>query len=309
MRRRIGGYQRSIRRAATVLAVALFGFVAGCSLVSIGYNNASLLAVWGSNRWFALTSAQESDLRTRLEPLLAWHRTVQLPDYALFLTRLQVRIQGRVEVADVAWLYAEARQRFHVVVDAVAPDAAALVLTLRPDQIDRLESRFARTDQEFATSEVDVPSAESRERFVGDSIKSVERWLGKLDELQRKRLRALAMDMPFEPRLMHEDYVRRHRELIELLRSGIAGGQESRTAVESGLRRIIGRWQEGQSAASADYNQRQTAAFHRYFAEAINLAQPEQRRHATERLQEYIDELLSLAGRPSTRQATARESM
>lgn len=291
------------------MSVALLAWLAGCSLVSLGYNNASLLAVWGSNRWFSLTSAQESDLHARLEPLLAWHRVVQLPDYAVFLTRLQTRIQRRVEVADVAWLYAETRKRFHVVVDAVAPDAAALVLTLRPDQIDRLESRFARTDQEFATSDVDVPQAEARERFVGDSVKSVERWLGKLDEPQRKRLRALAMDMPFEPRLMHEDYVRRHRDLIELLRSGIAGGQESRTAVESSLRRIIGRWQEGQSAAHADYNLRQTAAFHRYFAEAINLATAEQRRHASERLQEYIDELLALAGQSNTRPVATRESM
>ena len=109
---------------------------------------------------------------------------------------------------------------------------------------------------------------------------------------------------------MLDDYIRRHRDLIELLRSGISRGAESRPAMESGLRRIIGRWQEGQSAAYGDYIKRQTAAFQHFFAEAMNLATAGQRRHATERLQDYIDELLTLATqRSGVRLAPARESM
>ena len=299
-----------MRACAAYLSAALLVLIAGCSLVSVGYNNASMLTVWGSNRWFSLTSAQEADLRNRFEPLLAWHRATQLPDYATFLSRVQTRLHGRIEDADVEWLYAESRKRFRLVVDAAAPDAAALALTLRPEQIDRLESRFARTDQEFAVSDVHVPPTEARERFVADAVKGVERWLGTLDDAQRKRLRALAMEMPFEPRLMLDDYIRRHRDLIELLRSGISRGAESRPAMESGLRRIIGRWQEGQSAAYGDYIKRQTAAIQHFFAEAMNLATAGQRRHATERLQDYIDELLTLATqRSGVRLAPARESM
>ena len=306
----MAGSDAQVRACAAFLLAALVVLTAGCSLVSVGYNNASMLAVWGSDRWFSLTSAQEADLRKRLEPLLAWHRATQLPEYASFLSRVQVRLQGRIEDADVEWLYAESRKRFRLVVDAAAPDAAALVLTLRPDQIDRLESRFARTDREFAASDVDVPPSEARERFVADTIKGAERWLGSLDAAQRKRLRALAMEMPFEPRLMLEDYMRRHRDLIELLRSGIARGAESRPAMESGLRRILGRWQEGQSAAYGDYIKRQTAAFQHFFAEAMNLATAGQRRHAIERLQHYIEELLALAGQPSgVRLMPGRESM
>ena len=293
-----------------MLRLAVFpALLAGCSVVSITYNNAPLLAVWGGDAYFSLTSAQTADLRARLDQRFAWHRAEQLPDYARFLEQLQARIQGPVSSADIAWLYAESRERFHVVVDAVAPDAAALAMTLRPDQIDRLERRFARNDQDFAYSDVNVPIEQARERSIQDSLKSVEKWLGKLDELQRKRLRALAAELPLEPRLTHQEYLRRHRELIELLRAGIVGGAESRHDLEEGLRRNIGRWQKGQSAAHAEFIEHQTAAYHRFFAEAANLATPAQRAHATARLKYYIDEINALSRQSSARPALTQQAI
>ena len=299
---------RSARAASLLLGVP-FALLAGCSWVSITYNNAPLLAVWGGDAYFSLTSAQAADLRARLDRRFAWHRVEQLPDYARFLEQLQTRIQGPIDDSDIAWLYAESRKRFHVVVDAVAPDAAALASTLRPEQIDRLERRFARNDQDFADADVNVPIEQARKRSIQDSLKSVEKWLGRLDEPQRKRLRALAAELPLDPRLTHEEYVRRHRELIELLRGGLAGGSESRRDLETGLRRIVGRWQEGQSAAHADFIGHQTAAYHRFFAEAANLATPAQREHATARLQHYLDELTALAGQSSARSAPAKQAV
>ena len=284
------------RRVGILLLGALFAALAGCSLVSITYNNAAFFAVWGADAYFGLSSAQSSDLRARLDRMFAWHRAEQMREYASFLAKVQARVQGPIDGNDMAWLYAESRKRYQLVVDMAAPDAAALALTLRPEQIDRLEQRFARTDQAYADSDVNVPLTQARERSVRDTLKGVEKWLGSLDESQKSRLRARAAELPFEPRLSHEEYVRRHREMIALLRAGLSGEPESRRLLEAGLRRSLGRWQEGQSAAHAEFIARQTAAYQRFFAEAATLATPTQREHATERLQYYIDEIGALSG-------------
>ena len=299
----------SARRAGTLSAVMLAAVLAGCSLVSISYNNAAVLVVWGSNIVFSLTSPQENDLRARFERLLAWHRAERLADYAHLLAQLQGRIQGRLEAADIAWLYAETRKRFEEIVDAAAPDAAALALTLRPDQIDRLERRFARNDREFLESDVNVPVEEARARSIRDNLKSAEKWMGRLDDSQAAQLRELAAQLPLEPRLSHEDYLRRHRDLIELLRASVARGPQSRGELEEGLRRIFGRWQEGQSPEHAQFIARQTAAYHRFFAEAANIATPAQRAHATARLQYYIDEIGALSRRRSASFAPPKHAM
>lgn len=298
-----------IRRASLLLLGAFFASLVGCSLVSITYNNAAFFAVWGADSYFSLSSAQSTDLRARLDRQFAWHRANQMPEYASFLGNVQARVQEPIDANDMAWLYGESRKRYLLVVDAAAPDAAALALTLRPEQIDRLEQRFARTDQEYADSDVNVPLAQARERSVRDTLKGVEKWLGSLDESQKSRLRARAAELPFEPRLSHEEYVRRHREMIALLRAGIAGEAESRQRLETGLRRLLGRWQEGQSAAHAEFIGRQTAAYQRFFAEAATLATPTQRQHATARLQYYIDEISALAAPSVTRPLPPRKAV
>ena len=283
------------RRIATIVAVALATFAAGCSLLSATYNNGISLAAWQANNWFSLTSAQDGDLRARLEPLLAWHRGQQLEEYADFLAQVQSRIQRRVEPSDVAWLYAETRKRFKILVDAAAPDAAALALTLTSAQVDRMEKKFASRRKEFVSDEVDVAPAAAREKFVEQRLESVERWLGNLDEGQRLRLTVAAMEIPYEPRLMLEDRTRRYREITSLLRSGVGRGPEARAALEEGLKRIFSGWNEGRTPVYAEYADRQTAAMHRYFADAMNMANDRQRRHATQKLQGYIDELRRLA--------------
>ena len=283
------------RCIATIVAVALAALAAGCSLLSATYNNGVSLAAWQANSWFSLSSAQDADLRARLERLVAWHRTQQLDEYADFLARVQSRIQRRIEAADVAWLNAETRKRFKVLVDAAAPDAAALALTSTNAQVDRVDKKFASRRKDFVDNEVDVAPAVAREKFIEQRLESVERWTGNLDDGQRQRLTALLMDIPYEPRLIIDDRARRHRDITSALRAGVGRGPEGKAALEDGLKRIFGRWDEGRTPVYAEYAERHNAAMNRYFAEAMNLATDKQRRHATQKLQGYIDELRRLA--------------
>lgn len=283
------------RRIATIVALAIVTFVAGCSLLSATYNNGVSLAAWQANSWFSLSSAQDADLRARLEPLVAWHRGQQLDEYADFLARVQSRIQRRIDATDLVWLNAETRKRFKVLVDAAAPDAAALALTLTSAQVDRAEKKFASRRKEFVEKEVDVTPAAAREKFVEQRLESVEKWIGDLEDGQRQRLTAMLMEVPYEPRLILDDRARRHRDITTVLRAGAGRGPEGKAALEEGLKRIFGRWDEGRTLVYAEYAERHNAAMNRYFAEAMNLATDKQRRHATQKLQGYIDELRKLA--------------
>ena len=83
------------RRVATIVAVALAIAAGGCSLLAATYNNGVSLAAWQANSWFSLSSAQDGDLRARLEPLVAWHRSSQLDEYAQTVLAQRIHLNAR----------------------------------------------------------------------------------------------------------------------------------------------------------------------------------------------------------------------
>ena len=280
------------RRALALLALS--ALLTACSLTSIAYNHATMLLAWKVDEFFSLDAAQDADVRMRLDRVLGWHRARQLPDYARFLGQVRNRLRGSVTPADVAWLYGEVKQRIDPLVDAAAPEAAAFVKTLRPEQIRELERRFDQANERFRRKYLDPAPERVRETFLKGALERVEYWFGAPDAAQHRQLAEAAEQIPFEPLLVQQDIARRQVELAAMLRAAVQGRPAAE--VERDLRRHFGRPEEGSTPEYARYLERQRAAMHRFDAVAANLATGPQRERALRRLQGFIDDFTVLAG-------------
>ena len=74
------------------VATALVLATTGCSLIKLGYGQASGLAYRWLDRYVDFDNEQSLKVRQALDEALAWHRRTQLPDYVQLLARAEVEI-------------------------------------------------------------------------------------------------------------------------------------------------------------------------------------------------------------------------
>src|SRR4051812_46472481 len=98
--------------------------VAGCTGLRLGYQQADIILAWRANSYFDLDRDQRREFSARLDKLLAWHRSDQLPEYASFLTTAVNRAEPGLKPDDVAWFVEGFRSRYRIVVNRGAADAA-----------------------------------------------------------------------------------------------------------------------------------------------------------------------------------------
>ncbi len=278
------------------LAVGLFAalLLAGCSAVSIGYNNLPTVVNWYADGYFDLDVDQETALKERIVALRQWHRTSQLPDYGRFLGEVKARVRGPVSPDDVVWLYAEGQKRYRVLGEHLAPDLADLAFRLTPDNIRHLERKQAKGVTEYERDYITASPEKRRERRYERILSEAERWYGSFGDAQRDRIRILTDALPANYPLVVEDRKRRQRELHSILRAA-AEKTAPREEVARRLRQWVLDWERGRSPVYREFAARYTAQAQKLFAEIANLATPQQRETAQKRLQNYIDEIAALS--------------
>ena len=153
------------RLQRTLLAAlgALFLLIAGCTGLKIGYQQADLLLGWRANTYFDLDRDQRRDFSARLDKLLAWHRSEQLPEYASFLTAAIDKAQRGVKTDDIAWFVDGFRARYRIIVNRGAADATEILSTLSAEQIVHLQEQFAKDNHKFV-DEHDLDESPDRQK-------------------------------------------------------------------------------------------------------------------------------------------------
>ena len=181
-------------------------------MVRIGYNQLDTLAAWTADEYFSLDPAQKNQFQTRFARLHDWHRHDQLPDYAQLLAEAQARLEKGITRDDVFWMIEAVKARYRRIVAQSAPDAAALLMTLTPEQIDALKQQWAKDNRKFVREYVlDGKPEERRRARVKRTVDQIERWTGRLTDEQERRIAALTDTLPESAQMRHEDRLRRQR--------------------------------------------------------------------------------------------------
>lgn len=276
------------------------GVLAGCSMMRVGYGQLDTIAAWRANEYFDLDAQQKDEFLQRFSRLHEWHRYEQLPDYAAFLAQARTRLNSPLKREDVLWFIDGAKARYGVLVARSSDDAAALLLTITPEQLAALQRRWDKDNRRFVREYRLAGSVEDIKRArVRRTLEHTRDWVGSLGYEQEQRIIAMVNALPMTEKLRYEDRLRRQREFMQLM----ARRGDDRERFAGRLRQWLIGWDKGRTP---EYEQR----FNKWFEQRVQLVieiermlTPHQRTIALKRLQDYINDFTHLAERSRVRAA------
>ncbi len=284
----------SLTRAAWLLT-ALLGLVliAGCSMVRLGYSQADTIAAWTADDYFDFDTRQKGEFHSRFRRLHEWHRHEQLPEYASFLGAAKTRVQNGLGREDVIWFLEGLKSRYRIIAGRSIGDAADILATLTPPQLEALKRQWIKVNRKFIREfHLEDTPREQQRALAKRMLSRIKDWAGHLSDEQEQKITALADKLPLTDRLRHEDRLRRQREFLRLLE---VRGNPGEFAPR--LRHWLLNWEEGRHP---DYERQYAPWLEKrvqFMIDVYNLLTPQQRAHALQRLQNYIEDFQNLSER------------
>ena len=293
-------FTRALARAL-LLALCLTA-LGGCNLLRVGYGQFDTYAAWTADEYFELDAQQKQEFNARFDRLHEWHRYEQLPDYAAFLTAAKARVQKGLTREDVLWITESLQARYRPTVRRGAPDAAVLLITVSPAQLEALQRKWDRDNRRFVREyRLEEGADEQRRAATQRVLARIRHWTGGLSDEQERKITALAGELPVIHRLRHEDRLRRQGEFLELM-----SRRGDRVPFTETLPRWLLNWEEGRDPEYARVWGQWTQKQADFYVAVDRMLTPQQREHVMQRLQNYADDFTRLAQRPAPQATTAR---
>ena len=266
---------------------------AGCSLLKIGYGQASPLAFRWLDGYVDFDDAQSLRVRTALGEAMSWHRRTQLPDYVDLLVRAESELPGDVTTDRMCAWGRDARDRADVLVQYALPTVVEVALTLSPAQIANIEKRQAKSNAEWRDEHLQRDREKRRKAVVKREVERAEEFYGSLDESQRALIVRSVAASPYDADVSYAERLARQQDAIALIRrwreSG-TGRDEALAQAKGYVQRLERSPREPYRAYSekfADHNCAFASTLH-------NSTSAAQRRYAVKKLKGYEDDLRSL---------------
>ena len=261
-------------------------FLAGCSMVRLGYGQLPDITYWWLDSYLDLGDAQSVALRHDLAKLHDWHRSQELLPLALTLTQLQTQAPQDSTPAAVCRVADELRPRLQALADQATPALARLAVSLTPEQLTHLQHQFTKRQQ---TWREDWLSDDPAERLAKRSKRLIDRsemFYGRLSDAQRAFLRSSAAASSFDPHLMQADMVRRHQDVLATAQA-LAQGALSEAQAQTQTRQLLARLLRSPDAAYRQRTDLLTLENCQTFAALHNSATPAQRQKLADTLKGY----------------------
>jgi hypothetical protein len=178
-------------KALLLLLVALTGTLAGCT--NFFYNRIDTLAAWYVQDLVSLDDSQRNDLRAWLDTTLQWHRRSELIRYAKFVRDLAANSERPGTTATYKSIEAQVEGFGSRLVEQAAPDAARLLMSLTPEQIDELEANLSEKARERNEKNLEaLAQGKWHEKRAKDIEKQLKRWTGAVTKEQRQLIAQLS---------------------------------------------------------------------------------------------------------------------
>lgn len=214
-----------LKRLAALLSLTALLLLAGCSGLTLAYQQLPLLAGLWANSYLDLDSDQRARLKQQLQAWQAWHRREELPHWQALLAQARSALDGGVTADELLALERAARASAERSLQHAAPLAAPLLAGLRPEQWQHLQKHLDEKTAEWRDKQSGRGGPEERAKRYASNL---ERWLGDLDRGTRKQARADAQAWHFDLAAMAQGRAARQARTVEALhawaRQDLAGG-------------------------------------------------------------------------------------
>ena len=268
--------------------------LAGCSALRLAYGQAPHLAYWWLDGYVEFEPEQGERARDALADWFAWHRATQLPDYARLLAGAQRQMLHDVTPADVCRWADELRARLEAGYEHGVPALAEMVGTLKPQQLQHLERRYRRADEEFRDEYLQAAPAERLAESNKRAISRAELIYGELNEAQRALLAQGIAASPFDAERWLAERQLRQREVVGTLRT-LQAERADGARTQAALRVFAAHAAQSPRPAYREYQKRLFEHNCRLIARLHNSTTPEQRRRGADKLKGWEDDLRALA--------------
>jgi len=201
-----------------VLAFALVLAATGCSLVKLGYGQASGLAYRWLDRYVDFDNEQSIKVRHALDDTLAWHRRTQLPEYVQLLARAEAEVSSDATPERMCAWAGELRGRVEPVLQYLAPTIADVARTLSPAQIAHIEKRFAESNEEYRDEHLQRNPQRRLKAEVKREVERAEMFYGRLDAAQRDLIVRSVSTSPYDAEVAYGERKERQQDVLSLVR-------------------------------------------------------------------------------------------
>lgn len=280
------------RCRAWIIAVCL-ALLSGCSALRLAYNQAPELAYWWLDGYFDFDERQAPMARAALDDWFAWHRASQLGDYAALLVRAQQEVLVDATAEQTCRWWTDLRQRAAAAFEQGVPALADIVGTLRSEQVQHIDKRYRKADEDFRADFLQRDRAERVEATVKRTVSRAETLYGPLDDGQRAFIARTLAGSPFDAPVWLAERQARQREIVQTLRTLVADRADP-ARVQAALRVFAAHAERSPRPDYRVYYQRLTEFNCVFVAQLHNTTSPAQRRNAADKLRGWEDDLRSL---------------
>ncbi|SFB72005.1 hypothetical protein SAMN05216204_101109 [Massilia yuzhufengensis] len=275
--------------------VLVLALAAGCSSVRFTYNQGDTLLYWWLDSYADLEGSQADIAKRDIDKLFRWHRQTQLRDYAALLGNMQRQLAGNPTQADLINTYKEIRVRGERLAAHAVPELTTLALSIKPDQIADIESKFNSKNADYRKKFLDGSLEKRQKARFKKSMDQFELWFGNFSSEQETTLRRASDARPLDNDAWLEERVWRQRRILALLRKfqqEKPNREQAAAQIQAMQRELFGRMESPERKAFYDSSVDQTT---KYIMTAIRIATPAQKKHAQDRMQGWINDFQTLA--------------
>ena len=276
------------------VVVSVLWLLVGCSAVRVAYDTGPTLAWWWIDGYGDFNGDQATRVKDDIRTWFDWHRKSQLSGYAAWLAATRAQLGESVTPAQMCRWWTEARRGLDPAIDRALLAAAGWVPTLTKAQLEHIERRYAKGQDDMRRDFLQTDLAERHQASVERTLERVDMVYGEVSEAQRKLVEEGVRASPFDPQAWANERRRRQRDTIATLRSLIAERAQSDRIVAA-LRALTERSERSPDPAYRAYQQRLTTYNCEFAARVHNAATPLQRKAARDRFKGWEDDLKALS--------------
>jgi hypothetical protein len=275
--------------------ICLLCVLAGCSTIRFTYNHGETLLYWWMNAYVDMDADQAGWVRKDIDGLFQWHRKTQLKDYVGLLTTGQHQLEGNLSQADLLADYKEIKTRSELLLEKVLPELADLARSIKPEQIARMERKFASNNEDYRKKFMRGDTEKRQKVRFQKDMDQFELWFGGFSREQEAAIRRASDARPLDNEIWLDERMRRQRAIIALLRKvqqEKLGKDATIALVHNLIKDIFDRFEAPERKAFFDAYIDNTT---RFIVNVVKLTTPAQKAHAHKRMQGWIDDFNGLA--------------
>nr|WP_315485143.1 DUF6279 family lipoprotein [uncultured Undibacterium sp.] len=288
---------RPYRWVRMLLILVLLNLLGSCSTVRLGYSNADTLAYWWLDGYVDFRSSQKTKVKRDIAQLLSWHRSTQLPQYAQALTQMQSTLAANPGLVEIEASFRQVEQFSQVVLLKALPELTDFVLTIDESQKAYLARKFEKNNEEFRDKYMDLaPEKQAKARFKKVK-KQTDDWLGSVSREQEAIIARYLEKHPPNYAQWLEDSIARQRGVLQLL-TQIQTEKPNREAAQAMVQRVIfATYEPSEQTERRAQSDASRIAMQQLISSILRASTQEQKTHASNKLQDWIDDCKHLIAR------------